>query len=207
MLDILREGGVTVIPLLICSIVGLAVSLERLIYLKKAKGNNFRLIEKVKLKLNRGKINEVSEIISQESGVIAGILEEGIKYYGQEKQELRSNLEIVGQTEIKKMEKRLGVLDLIATIAPLLGLLGTVLGIIDSFNILAGAQGMASPSALSSGIAQALISTALGLVVAIPTMLVYTYLLGLIQDRIDEINRCFVDLVELLGQGGNDVQV
>ncbi|PRX29886.1 outer membrane transport energization protein ExbB [Orenia metallireducens] len=207
MLEILKQGGATIIPLLFCSVVSLAVALERLIYLKKAKGNNFKLLETVRLKLSKGKMGEVKKIAMNAKGPIAGMLEEGIKYYGQGKEELRSNLELIGQNEIKKLEKRLGVLDLIATISPLLGLLGTVLGIIDSFNILAGAQGMATPAALSSGISEALISTAVGLVVAIPTMLVYTYLLGLVQDRIEDINYWFVDLVEALSQGDNNVQI
>ncbi|WP_027340267.1 MotA/TolQ/ExbB proton channel family protein [Halonatronum saccharophilum] len=207
MLEILKSGGVTVIPLVICSVISLAVALERFIYLKKAKANNFKLIKKAKLKMDSGKFVEAKAIIEEERGPVAGILREGMKYYGKEKSEIRSNLELIGQNEVKKMEKGLNVLDVIATIAPLLGLLGTVLGIIDSFNILAGAQGMASPSALSVGISQALISTAVGLIVAIPTMLMYSYLVSLVNDRVKEINTWFVDLADLLSQGDQNVQI
>ncbi len=207
MLDILTQGGVTIIPLLICSVVALAITLERVIFLKKSKVNNFKLLEKVKLKLNRGGFEEAQEIIRTEKGPIAGILEKGIQYYGTEREELRDNLQLIAENQIKKLEKRLGVLEVIATISPLLGLLGTVLGIIDSFNILAAAQGMASPAALSSGIAQALISTAIGLVVAIPTMLIYSYLVSLVQERVEEINHWFVDVIDLLSQGDDHVQI
>ncbi len=205
MLNILKQGGVTIIPLLLCSIVSLAVGLERFIYLKRAKGNNFRLIKKVKLMLNNSKFGEAKEIIEEERGPVAGILMEGLRFYGQRQYEIKDKLEIVGHNEVKKLERRLGVLDFIATVAPLLGLLGTVLGIIDSFNILAAVQGMASPDVLSVGIAQALISTAVGLIVAIPALLIYTYLMGLVEKRTEEMNYWFIEVVEVLSKGGKNV--
>ncbi|WP_408956072.1 MotA/TolQ/ExbB proton channel family protein [Natroniella sp. ANB-PHB2] len=206
MFEILRQGGITMIPLLLCSIISLAVSLERLIYLKKAKGNNFRLIKKVKLMIDNGKIGEAKSILQEARGPVAGMLLEGIKYYGKKKYEIQDYLEIAGNNQIKKLEKRLRVLDFIATVSPLLGLLGTVLGIIDSFNILAGAEGLSSPGAISVGVSQALVSTAVGLMVAIPTMMLYTYLVSLVEARAEEMNRWTLDLVEILSQGGSNVQ-
>ncbi len=206
MLGILEQGGVTAIPLVICSITAIAVALERFIYLKKAEGNNFRLIKKIKLMLGNDKLREAKNMAQKEDGPIAGILTEGFKYYGKKKEDLKDNLEAVAQSEIKKLEKRLRVLDFIANVAPLLGLLGTVLGIIDSFNILAGAEGMASPEAISVGISHALISTAFGLIVAIPTMLLYSYLVSLVEQRTEEVNRWFIDLIDLLSQGGSNAE-
>ncbi len=206
MLDIIEQGGVTAIPLLICSITTIAVALERFIYLKKAKGNNFRLIKKVKLMLGNNKLREAKNMAQKESGPIAGILAEGFKYYGKRKELLRDHLSAVAQSEIKKLEKRIRILDFIANVAPLLGLLGTVLGIIDSFNILAGAEGMASPAAISVGISHALISTAFGLIVAIPTMFLYSYLVSLVERRTEEVNRWYIDLIELLSQGGKNAK-
>ncbi|MCK8817700.1 MotA/TolQ/ExbB proton channel family protein [Natroniella sulfidigena] len=206
MLETLRQGGITMIPLLLCSIISLAVSLERLIYLKRAKGDNFRLIKKVKLMIDNRKIGEAKSILQEARGPVAGMLLEGIKYYGKKKYEIQDYLEIVGNNQLKKLEKRLRVLDFIATVSPLLGLLGTVLGIIDSFNILAGADSLSSPGAISVGISQALISTAVGLIVAIPTMMMYTYLVSLVEARAEEMNRWTLDLVEILSQGGSNVQ-
>ncbi|MCK8827952.1 MotA/TolQ/ExbB proton channel family protein [Natroniella acetigena] len=206
MLETLRQGGITMIPLLLCSIISLAVSLERLIYLKKAKGDNFRIIKKVKLMIDNGKIGEAKSILQEARGPVAGMLLEGIKYYGKKKYEIQDYLEVAGNNQIKKLEKRLRILDFIATVSPLLGLLGTVLGIIDSFNILAGAEGLSSPGAISVGISQALISTAVGLMVAIPTMMMYTYLVSLVESRAEEMNRWTLDLVEILSQGGSNVQ-
>ena len=202
---VLQQGGMTIIPLLICSVVSLAVSIERFIYLKKAKGDNFKLIKQVKLMIKKGDINEAKSIVQGESGPVAGMLMEGFKYYGERKAELRKYLEIIGQNQIKTLEKRLRVLDFIATVSPLLGLLGTVVGIIDSFNILAGAQGLATPGTLSVGISEALISTAVGLIVAIPTMLMYTYLVSVVEERTEEMNRWSVDIIEILSVGGSNV--
>ncbi len=206
MLGIIERGGVTAIPLLICSITTIAVALERFIYLKKAKGNNFKLIKKVRLLIDNDKLREAKNMAQKENGPIAGILVEGLKYCGKRKEELKENLAAIAQSEIKKLEKRLRVLDFIANVAPLLGLLGTVLGIIDSFNILAGAEGMASPAAISVGISHALISTAFGLIVAIPTMFLYSYLVSLVEQRTEEVNRWYIDLIELLSQGGNNAK-
>lgn len=202
MLDILKQGGATIIPLIIFSVISLAISIERFIYLKKAKTNNYNLINKVRVKLDDNKVEEVESILEDKTAPIAGILLEGLNYLGQEKEELRQNLELIGSNQVKKLEKRLKALNFIASVAPLLGLLGTVLGIIDSFNILATAQGVANPGALSVGIAQALISTAVGLIVAIPTMLMYSYLVSLVEKRTAEMNRWFADVVEVLGQEG-----
>jgi len=206
MISILQQGGVTIIPLLLCSVVAVAVSLERLIYLKRAKTNNYNLIKQVNLMLNKGKVTKAKNLLKEERGPVAGILMAGLEYHGKDKEEVRKNLEVVGRSEIKLLETRIRILEFIASVAPLLGLLGTVLGIIDSFNILQAAQGMASPQALSAGIAEALLSTAIGLIVAIPTMFMYSYLTSLVDRRTDELNRWFVDIVEVLSRGESDVR-
>ncbi|MGM0501902.1 MAG: MotA/TolQ/ExbB proton channel family protein [Bacillota bacterium] len=205
MLDILKQGGVTIVPLVVLSIVGLAISLERFIYLKKAKTNNYNLINKVRVKLDDNQVKASKSILEDEKAPVAGMLLEGLNYLGQDKDELRKNLQLVGENQIKKLEKGLNALNFIASVSPLLGLLGTVLGIIDSFNILSAAQGIANPGALSVGIAQALISTAVGLIVAIPIMLMYSYLVSLVEKRTSELNRWFADVVEVLSKGGTNV--
>ncbi|MGM0369069.1 MAG: MotA/TolQ/ExbB proton channel family protein [Bacillota bacterium] len=205
MLDVLKQGGVTIIPLVIFSIVSLAISIERFIYLKQAKINNYNLINKVRVKLDDNNLKEIKSILEEKKTPIAGMLLDGLNYLGQDKTELRQNLQLIGNNQVKELEKRLSALNFIASVSPLLGLLGTVLGIIDSFNILATAQGVANPGALSVGIAQALISTAIGLIVAIPTMLMYSYLAGLVEKRTTEMNRWFADVVEVLSQGGKNV--
>ena len=105
------------------------------------------------------------------------------------------------------MEKHLPVLDVVAMISPLLGLLGTVLGIISSFNILGTAAGAANPAQISSGIAAALISTAMGLVIAIPTAIFYSYYVNKVEERSHEMNLSMIDIMDVItDRSERDVQ-
>lgn len=105
---------------------------------------------------------------------------------------------------MRRLEKNMQILELIITIAPLLGLLGTVTGIISSFNVLGSLAGVSDPAALSLGIAEALITTAAGLIVAIPTQAMYTYLNGLVERHIAVMSRKSLDIVALATSSGSD---
>ncbi len=106
---------------------------------------------------------------------------------------------------MQKWKKNLTVLEVIATISPLLGLLGTVLGIIDSFDILSVTGGTADPAQLSSGIARALLTTATGLFIAIPTTIFYTHFIGIVNKRIREINRWTREMQVFFGEEDSNV--
>ena len=99
-----------------------------------------------------------------------------------------------------KLERRLPALDTIVSVSPLLGILGTVTGIINSFQVLSGLEGVTSPQALSAGIAEALITTATGLIIAIPSLALYNWLSSIVDRRILEMNRCSEELIDLLTQ-------
>ncbi|KXS42395.1 MULTISPECIES: MotA/TolQ/ExbB proton channel family protein [unclassified Candidatus Frackibacter] len=204
MLKVLLKGGPTMIPLLICSVLSLAIIIERYYYFRKQDNNNFRLFKKIELLLSNGKVSKAKNEAKQANGPIAAMFLSGLENYGENRQTLKEYIQATGQDQVKAMEKRLRILDFIVTVAPLLGLLGTVIGIINSFNILAGAQGIAAPSALSMGIAEALISTATGLIVAIPSMLFYTYLDSKVEEKVNEMNQWSTKLIELLSEDNND---
>ncbi|MCK8824250.1 MotA/TolQ/ExbB proton channel family protein [Fuchsiella alkaliacetigena] len=207
MLDVLFKGGPTMVPLMVCSILSLAVFIERFLYFRKLDNNNFRLFKKLELLIANSNLSKAKKMVKAARGPVAAMVEQGLEGYGEDKATVREYVKLGGENEIRKMEKRLRILDFIATIAPLLGLLGTVIGIINSFNILAGAQGMAGPGALSVGIAQALISTAAGLIVAIPTTLFYTYLDSQVEDKTNELNQWSAKLVNLLAEDGSTSRV
>ena len=107
-------------------------------------------------------------------------------------------MEMVGKEEIFKMERRLNALDTIVTIAPLLGILGTVTGIINSFNVLAGLEGVVNHQLLSVGIAEALLTTATGLIIAIPSSAVYSYVNTLIDRNMADMSKRSSELLGLL---------
>lgn len=202
MLELIVSGGPVMIPLLLCSVVAVAVGLERIWYLLKTRIDAEDLMEDIELSLGQGKVLEAMQLARKSRGPVAAILSGGIAYYDREDEEIKQHMEEIGKQEIYKMEKRMSILDVIIGVAPLLGLLGTVVGIIKSFNILAALEGISQPAALSTGIAEALITTAAGLIIAIPTMVVYTYLNSIIDHNVVEMNKRSKELIEILGSRG-----
>lgn len=203
MWDIIVKGGPIMVPLVLCSVISLAVIIERFIYFKRTSNNNYRLFQKYSRYIIDDNLTKAIKELKDERGPIAGIIASALTYSSGSKNNLREFLQTTGEQEIEKMEKNLVILDVIATIAPLLGLLGTVLGIIDSFDILSATGGVASPVQLSSGIARALLTTAAGLFIAIPALIFYTHFVRIVNTRIREITRWTRELYTLL-EGGED---
>lgn len=191
------------IPLLLCSIFALAIGIERLWYLLRSRIDTDDLLEDIKLSLGQGKVLEAMQIAKKSRGPVAAVLATGIAHYDQEREEIQQHMSSVGQEEIFKMEKRLGALDLIVTLSPLLGILGTVTGIIDSFNVMGAMEGVTQASALSIGIAQALITTAAGLSIAIPTMALASYLNGIVNSQVADMSRKSTELLNVLDAGSD----
>ena len=133
---------------------------------------------------------------------VARMYQAALLYYGKERAQIEASLRDAGELEIKKMERGLGLLDVIITAAPLLGLLGTVTGIIDSFNILAVAQGLPSATELSRGIAEALITTAFGLMIAIPSLFLMHWLNRMIDKNLTNMNQMSKEFLENYGNRG-----
>ncbi|HEY8495965.1 MAG TPA: MotA/TolQ/ExbB proton channel family protein [Limnochordales bacterium] len=198
MLDVLVKGGPVMIPLLFCSVLAVAVALERLWYLYSTRGDSEDLMDEVKLALSQGKLLEAVQIAKRSRSQVAALVATGVAYSDRPREELKELLDEVGRDEVYKMERRLVILDLVATVSPLLGLLGTVTGIIRTFNVIGSLQGLGSPQDLSLGIAEALITTAAGLIIAIPTVAVYQWIGSIIDRRVAEMNRRSAELLEAL---------
>ncbi|MCK4260784.1 MAG: MotA/TolQ/ExbB proton channel family protein [Halanaerobiales bacterium] len=208
MLEFLLQGGPTIYPLIVCSVIVLGVVLERLFTYRKLKNNNFRMFKKIEMLLIDGEITRAGHELKNEKGPVAKIIAAGLTQYGQNRRIVSEHISVAGEAEIHKLEKNLRILDVIASIAPLLGLLGTVIGIIGSFNILGTVGAMAGPEQLSVGIAAALISTAVGLIVAIPAMLCYSYFVTVVEYQTKEMNKWSVELLDILSHRGEEyVQV
>ncbi|MFW6025152.1 MAG: MotA/TolQ/ExbB proton channel family protein [Candidatus Woesearchaeota archaeon] len=199
--DLIVFGGPTAFPLLIASIVSLAVVIEKFIFFKKNKEKSFYLLREVERYLENGDVMGALNELKGKKGANVKLLITALSHYNEDPHRVREVLQAVGEDEIKKMEKHLAVLDVIAMIAPLLGLLGTVLGIIGSFNILGSVVGAGDPSQISAGIAAALISTAFGLIVAIPSAIFYSYFSNKVEKRAHEMSLGMIDIVDLLSLG------
>jgi len=171
MIAIFKSGGPVMIPLLACSLLSLTVIIERGIFwaLVGMRANQ-DLINRVMALCQKGDWDSVREAVAGSQSYVIRILISGILH---RKYSMVKAMETAAADEIARMRRYMGVLDTIITVAPLLGIFGTVLGIIDSFEMLDG--GFDHPEAVTAGIAQALITTASGLGIAIFTVFPFNY--------------------------------
>jgi biopolymer transport protein ExbB len=203
MFDIIQKGGAIMYPIILCSIIAFAVILERLYYLRKVKIDTLAFMNKIEGALKYNKVAEAVKICEDTPGPIARIIKAGILKYDRPRQEIREAIEDAGHQEVPKLEERIKILAAIAHISPLFGLLGTVTGMIKAFQVIqlkAAALNPVSAGDLAGGIWEALLTTAAGLIVAIPAMAAYHYLTARVQDFTLEMERSATELISILSQ-------
>jgi biopolymer transport protein ExbB len=197
-------------PLLFFSVLAATVAIERFIVFSKAKINVSDFLTKIRkaLLVNRN-VKEAIKICEQSKGPVASVMKAGLLRYGHSREDVEKTIENAALYELDRLEKRLGVLATTANVAPMLGFLGTVAGMIKSFATLAE-QGLTNPAAVAVGISEALITTATGLIIAIPAQLVYNWYTTKITRFVRDIETASNMLVETFtemdsqryGQGG-----
>lgn len=172
MIELFQNGGPVMYPLLLCSVLSLTVIIERTIFWVGVKIRyNQKLLDDVLELCRMGNWGEIRKITTHSKNYVTRVLISGILH---REYSMIKAMESAAAEEIRKMSRFMGVLDTMITVAPLLGIFGTVLGIIDSFDML-GSTGIEHPQAVTGGIAQALITTASGLGIAIITVFPYNY--------------------------------
>ncbi len=189
MLELLMKGGILMIPLVFCSVLALAIVIEKFITIRLIEVRSERFAEKIRDIINGNADNKVEKVLAlceMTSSPLARILKVGIEKRNKGRNEIKEAIQDAGSLEIPNLERHLKILGTIVTVAPLLGLLGTVFGMIRAFNVIA-VQGVGEPGALAGGIAEALITTAVGLTIAIPSLVFYNYFMH----RTDKIVRKF----------------
>ncbi|MCA8986991.1 MAG: MotA/TolQ/ExbB proton channel family protein [Planctomycetaceae bacterium] len=173
------------LPFGIATLISLWFSTERLVVLRRARVIPKPFVERFLHHLREGTIDPVEalELCDENGSPVAQIFEHGVRKWGKPSVEVEQAIIDGGERQISQMRKNLRVMNGVATVSPLIGLLGTVWGMIDAFNGIAGSDAMGSPEKLAAGIALALLTTAAGLLVAIPSMIIYMYLSG----RVDRL--------------------
>ncbi len=195
------KGGPVMYPIALCSIIALAIIMERFYHLYRARINTDEFLKKITLLLKKGSIKEAIEVCENTPGPVAHILKAGILKHDKTKQEIKETIEEAGSQETPRMEKNLGILATIAHISPLLGLLGTVTGMVRCFRtieIQSIAGSPVNPGMLAAGIWEALTTTVAGLVVAIPTLVTYNYLVALVDRMVLDMERSSVELIRVV---------
>jgi len=192
-ISFLAKGGILVIPILFCSVVALTIVLERLYRFRKLRIKNPDLIARVKKALNEKGVDEALFIAENSKNPLGRVLKEGIKRYRAGKEPMERAMAFAAEREIRGLERYLPALSTVGNIAPLLGLLGTVTGMIKAFMVIERLGGRVNASVLAGGIWEAMLTTALGLSVAIPTIVAHNYLVSklrnftaVLQERLNE---------------------
>lgn len=197
MIEVLRSGGPLMIPLGVCSVLALAVMVERLWNLRESRIVPLDEVEHLRGLIDRGEFGRAEEYAASRPGPLTNILGPALRNREESRDLLREIVHDAGRQEVPHLERYLGVLGTIASISPLLGLLGTVLGMIQVFSVISQ-QGIGQADALAAGISQAMITTATGLAIAIPALAGYNYLVGKAESIVLEIERLVLQLVRLL---------
>ena len=203
MWTVIQKGGPLMYLIILCSIVALAVIIERLYHLHRARINIDKFMESVSNALKRNRIMEAIDLCERTPGPVAHIIKAGILKHDCSRQEIKEAIEDAGIYEVPRLEKNLGALATIAHISPLIGLLGTVTGMVRAFQVIqekATSLHPVSPGNLAGGIWEALITTAAGLIVAIPTFVAYNYLVSRVKNFIVEMERSAAELISILAQ-------
>lgn len=192
------EGGVTFMtPILLCLILGLAVSLERIITLNLSATNTKKLLAKVEDALETGGIEAAKDVTKDTRGPVASIFTQGLMRYSEGIDMVEKSIIAYGSVEMGRLEKGLIWLALFIATAPMLGFLGTVIGMIEAFDAIEAA-GDISPSLVAGGIKVALITTVGGLIVAIILQVFYNYIVAKVDSLANSMEDASISLVDLL---------
>ncbi len=182
---------------LICFILGLALSIERIIYLTMASTNNKKLLDNVESALQNGGVDAAKEVCRNTAGPVASIFYQGLDRHSEGLDMVEKSVTAYGNVEAGRLERGVSWISLFIALAPMLGFMGTVIGMIGAFDAIAEANNI-SPAIVAGGIKVALITTVAGLVVAIFLQIFYNFIVAKIDSILNDMEDASVSLVDLL---------
>jgi biopolymer transport protein ExbB len=197
MFEIVKAGGPVMVPIILASIIAAAIFLERLWTLQQRRVVPAELTDKVWKWVEQRQIQDKHIIALQQNSPLGKILAAGLANRHRDRSIIKEAIEDTGRHVVHELERFIGTLGTIASISPLMGLLGTVIGMIRTFNAIE-TQGVGDPAALGGGIAEALITTAAGLTIAIPALLGYKYLRGRVETLVVQMEKESIKLVQAM---------
>ena len=200
--DVLERGGWAMVPLLLCSVVAVAVVLERVFWgMRRSRVFPGQVAAGVDSLLAAGKVEELADMCAGSRSPLGRIVLTGIRNAHRPREEIVEVLELAGRREYSNLQRYVGILGTIAAIAPLLGLFGTVIGIIRTFSLIEQ-HGIGNPQVLAGGISQALVATASGISIAVPAMVFYRYLLARGRHMTLELEEFTLELLNRVSSSG-----
>ena len=197
-LDLAIQGGFMMVPIFILSVLAIYLFFERLMIINKANQSPEQFMNRVKDLVLRGDINGAKMLCAQHDSPVARMIQKGLSRIGSPLKNIEASIENVGKLEIFKLEKNLSSIATIAGAAPMMGFLGTVIGMVQAFIAIAQEEGSVSPKLLSSGIYTAMITTVAGLMVGIMAYLAYNFLVTRVQKVIHKMEYTSIEFIDLL---------
>lgn len=199
MLELVQAGGWLMLPILLSSIVAAGIIAERLWFLQRDRVIPARLVSQVRQRIDANQIDAQFVDALRDSSPLGRVLAAGLANRYQPREVVKESIEDTGRHVVHELERYLNSLGTIAAIAPLLGLLGTVIGMVKVFAAIT-VHGVGNPGVLAGGISEALITTAAGLSVAIPALIGYRYLRGRVEELVVFMEQEAMLLIEALQQ-------
>ncbi len=197
MFEIVKAGGLMMAPIILASIITAAIILERFWTLQTNRVLPKELTDKVWRLIEQRQFQDKHIAALEQNSPLGKILAAGLANRHRERSIMKESIEDTGRHVVHELERFIGALGTIATMSPLMGLLGTVLGMIRTFNAIT-TEGVGNPAALAGGIAEALITTAAGLTVALPALIGYKYLRGRVETLVVEMEKEAMKLVQVM---------
>lgn len=197
-LDLAVQGGFMMIPILLSSFVAVYIFVERIMTINKANQSPDAFIGRIKELVLKGDINGAKLLCAQFDSPIARMIEKGVSRIGSPLKNIEASIENVGKIELFKLEKNLSMLATVSGAAPMMGFLGTVIGMVEAFIAIAQEEGSVSPKLLSSGIYTAMITTVAGLIVGIIAYLAYNYLVTRVSKVVHRMEYSSIEFIDLL---------
>lgn len=198
MFGLLQQGGPLVWLISACGVVALVVFFERVLHLHRARIKSDDFLKGICNNLSRGNIAEAIAICDETPGPVAYIIKTAIMNRGTTKESMREAIDNAGRTEISRMERRLVVIATVAQIAPLLGLLGTVWGMIRSLLVMQQQAPLVQSADMAGGLIQALVVTAVGLLVTIPCYVAFNFLVGRVEKIVLDMERAASEILTFM---------
>lgn len=198
MLEFMQKGGPIMWLILSCSVLASAVFLERVLYFHRISVRVGEFMRGLAVSIHGRNFGEAQMEAAATNGPVQRVVHSAIIHHSAPREELKEIVQEAGQLEVPKLERRLGMLATLAFVSPMLGLLGTVAGLIDAFSTMSTASGLASSAEISNGIYQALLTTAAGIAVSIPTAICYAYVNSRVNSALHDMERAGIEVVSLI---------
>ena len=196
--ELSKAGGIIMIPIAILSVIAIYIFIERLLTIKKAAGEDLNFMNNIRDFIHDGKIDAALSLCKSKDSPVARMIEKGVKRIGKPFRDIAAAIENIGQLEIDGLEKNVSTLKTIAGAAPMLGFLGTVIGMIQAFHQMYISGNSVEISQLAGGIMQAMVTTVAGLIVGIAAYVAYNYLVARVSRIVFKMQSRTIEFLDLL---------